>query len=113
MLSLQTSALSLTVSRWMVVSAVISFIHVSIIESALLTCFCLVDDELGSQRQRSSSVQYSPRLHHAETLDFHYNKDFRVSTNDQLADSRYTARAVTHGIYLYYLLPVFVRNCLK
>ncbi|XP_047439151.1 FERM domain-containing protein 4B isoform X3 [Mugil cephalus] len=47
------------------------------------------DDELGSQRQRSRSVQYSPRLHHAETLDIHYNKDRRASANDQLADSRF------------------------
>ncbi|GLD62164.1 FERM domain-containing protein 4B-like protein [Lates japonicus] len=46
------------------------------------------DDELGSQRQRSRSVQYSPRPHHAETLDIHYNKDRRASANDQHADSR-------------------------
>ncbi|XP_035760909.1 FERM domain-containing protein 4B isoform X1 [Neolamprologus brichardi] len=46
------------------------------------------DDELGSQRQRSRSVQYSPRPHHADTLDAHYNKDRRASANDQLADSR-------------------------
>ncbi|KAM9758616.1 FERM domain-containing protein 4B isoform 2-T2 [Menidia menidia] len=47
------------------------------------------DDELVSQRQRSRSVQYSPRPHHADTLDIHYNKDRRASANDQLADSRF------------------------
>ncbi|KAK7916372.1 hypothetical protein WMY93_012133 [Mugilogobius chulae] len=46
------------------------------------------DDELGSQRQRSRSVQYSPRPHHVDTLDIHYNKDRRCSTNEQQADSR-------------------------
>ncbi|XP_019122851.1 FERM domain-containing protein 4B isoform X1 [Larimichthys crocea] len=46
------------------------------------------DDELVSQRQRSRSVQYSPRPHHAETLDIHYSKDRRSSANDQHADSR-------------------------
>ncbi|XP_030274840.1 FERM domain-containing protein 4B isoform X4 [Sparus aurata] len=46
------------------------------------------DDELISQRQRSRSVQYSPRPHHAETLDIHYSKDRRASSNDQHADSR-------------------------
>ncbi|KAM4588171.1 FERM domain-containing protein 4B isoform 5-T5 [Odontesthes bonariensis] len=44
------------------------------------------DDELSSQRQRSRSVQYSPRPHHAETLDIHYYKDRRSSANDQLTD---------------------------
>ncbi|KAM6927632.1 FERM domain-containing protein 4B [Xenentodon cancila] len=46
------------------------------------------DDELSSQRQRSSSVQYSPRAHHAETLHIHYNNDRRASANEQLGDSR-------------------------
>ncbi|XP_031135797.1 FERM domain-containing protein 4B isoform X2 [Sander lucioperca] len=46
------------------------------------------DDELSSQRQRSRSVQYSPRPHHAETLDIHYNNDRRDSANDEHADSR-------------------------
>ncbi|XP_029947358.1 FERM domain-containing protein 4B isoform X2 [Salarias fasciatus] len=46
------------------------------------------DDDQGSQRQRSRSVQYSPRLHHADTLDIHYNRDRRCSANDQLADCR-------------------------
>ncbi|XP_010785655.1 FERM domain-containing protein 4B-like, partial [Notothenia coriiceps] len=46
------------------------------------------DDELSSQRQRSRSVQYSPRPHHADTLDIHYNNDRRLS--DQQPDSRYT-----------------------
>uniref|UniRef100_A0A8C5HWT7 FERM domain-containing protein 4B-like n=1 Tax=Gouania willdenowi TaxID=441366 RepID=A0A8C5HWT7_GOUWI len=36
--------------------------------------------------KRSRSVQYSPRLHHADTLDIH-NKDRRSSANDQLSDS--------------------------
>ncbi|XP_029357438.1 FERM domain-containing protein 4B isoform X2 [Echeneis naucrates] len=45
------------------------------------------DDEHGSQRQRSRSVQYSPRPHHAETLDIHYSKDRRASANDQHGDS--------------------------
>lgn len=48
------------------------------------------DDELGSQRQRSRSIQYSPRLNHVETLDIHYNKDRRVSVSEQHADNRYT-----------------------
>ncbi|CAB1427142.1 unnamed protein product [Pleuronectes platessa] len=46
------------------------------------------DDEFTSQRQRSISVQYSPRPHHAETLDLHYNQERRVSANEQHADSR-------------------------
>ncbi|XP_035007153.1 FERM domain-containing protein 4B isoform X2 [Hippoglossus stenolepis] len=46
------------------------------------------DDEFTSQRQRSRSVQYSPRPHHAETLDLHYNQERRVSANEQHADSR-------------------------
>ncbi|KAM4613665.1 FERM domain-containing protein 4B [Polymixia lowei] len=46
------------------------------------------DDELGSQRQRSRSVQYSPRPHHADTLDIHYQQDRRGSSNDQHPDSR-------------------------
>uniref|UniRef100_A0A8D3AXX3 FERM domain containing 4B n=1 Tax=Scophthalmus maximus TaxID=52904 RepID=A0A8D3AXX3_SCOMX len=46
------------------------------------------DDEFSSQRQRSRSVQYSPRPHHAETLDIHYNKDRRISANEQHGESR-------------------------
>ncbi|KAF3689466.1 FERM domain-containing protein 4B GRP1-binding protein GRSP1 [Channa argus] len=46
------------------------------------------DDELGPQRQRSRSMQYSPRPHHVETLDIHYNQDRRVSSNDQHTDKR-------------------------
>nr|XP_020489449.1 FERM domain-containing protein 4B isoform X2 [Labrus bergylta] len=46
------------------------------------------DDELVSQRQQSRSVQYSPRPHHAETLDIHYNNDRRPSASDQYADCR-------------------------
>ncbi|CAL8339855.1 unnamed protein product [Lota lota] len=44
------------------------------------------DDELGSQRLRSRSVQYSPRPHHADTLDIHYGQDRRAS--EQPADNR-------------------------
>ncbi|KAM9813564.1 FERM domain-containing protein 4B [Neosynchiropus ocellatus] len=33
------------------------------------------DDDFTSQRQRSRSVQYSPRPHHADTLDIHFSKD--------------------------------------
>ncbi|KAM9410759.1 FERM domain-containing protein 4B isoform 1-T1 [Pholidichthys leucotaenia] len=47
------------------------------------------DDDLGSQRPRSSSIQHSPRPHHANTLDIHYNQDRRASANDQLTDSRF------------------------
>ncbi|XP_069570510.1 FERM domain-containing protein 4B isoform X2 [Brachyistius frenatus] len=57
------------------------------------------DDELGSQRQRSRSVQYSPRPHHAETLDIHYNKDRRASANDQLADSRLNYGQVQESLH--------------
>ncbi|XP_077385833.1 FERM domain-containing protein 4B-like isoform X2 [Festucalex cinctus] len=46
------------------------------------------DDELSSHRQRSSSVQYSPRPHHAETLSIHYGNERRASANDQHTDSR-------------------------
>ncbi|XP_054639539.1 FERM domain-containing protein 4B isoform X2 [Dunckerocampus dactyliophorus] len=46
------------------------------------------DDELSSQRRRSTSVQYSPRSHHAETLRIHYSKERRASSNDQHTDSR-------------------------
>ncbi|XP_068564140.1 FERM domain-containing protein 4B isoform X6 [Cebidichthys violaceus] len=46
------------------------------------------EDELSSQRQRSRSIQYSPRPHHADTLNIHYNDDRRGSANDQHADSR-------------------------
>ncbi|XP_029907826.1 FERM domain-containing protein 4B isoform X1 [Myripristis murdjan] len=46
------------------------------------------DDELSSQRQRSRSVQYSPKPHHADTLDMHYHKDRRASAIDQNSDSR-------------------------
>ncbi|MED6251453.1 hypothetical protein ATANTOWER_031000, partial [Ataeniobius toweri] len=46
------------------------------------------DDELGSQRERSRSVQYSPRLQHAETLDIFCSKDRRASANDQHSQRR-------------------------
>ncbi|KAJ3602735.1 hypothetical protein NHX12_030484, partial [Muraenolepis orangiensis] len=44
------------------------------------------DEELGSQRLRSRSVQYSPRPHHAGTLDIHYGQERRAS--DQPPDNR-------------------------
>ncbi|XP_019735027.1 FERM domain-containing protein 4B isoform X1 [Hippocampus comes] len=46
------------------------------------------DDELSSQRQRSSSLQYSPRPHHAETLGIHCGNERRASANDQQVDGR-------------------------
>ncbi|XP_049893499.1 FERM domain-containing protein 4B isoform X2 [Epinephelus moara] len=55
------------------------------------------DDELTSQRQRSRSVQYSPRPHHAETLDIHYNNDRRA--NDQHADSRLNYGQVQESLH--------------
>uniref|UniRef100_UPI0037E7C558 FERM domain-containing protein 4B isoform X2 n=1 Tax=Semicossyphus pulcher TaxID=241346 RepID=UPI0037E7C558 len=57
------------------------------------------DDELVSQRQRSRSVQYSPRPHHAETLDIHYNNDRRPSANDQHADSRLNYNQVQEPLH--------------
>uniref|UniRef100_A0A3Q2XU77 FERM domain containing 4B n=1 Tax=Hippocampus comes TaxID=109280 RepID=A0A3Q2XU77_HIPCM len=49
--------------------------------------FDLPDDELSSQRQRSSSLQYSPRPHHAETLGIHCGNERRASANDQQVDA--------------------------
>ncbi|KAM4741049.1 FERM domain-containing protein 4B isoform 2-T4 [Anableps anableps] len=46
------------------------------------------DDELGSQRERSRSVQYSPRQQHTATVDNVYSKDRRASANDQLSERR-------------------------
>ncbi|XP_056129236.1 FERM domain-containing protein 4B [Lampris incognitus] len=46
------------------------------------------DDELGSHRQRSRSVQYSPRPHHSDTLNIHYHQERRVSANEQNTHSR-------------------------
>uniref|UniRef100_A0A3B4X6A8 FERM domain containing 4B n=1 Tax=Seriola lalandi dorsalis TaxID=1841481 RepID=A0A3B4X6A8_SERLL len=65
--------------------------------SLILLCFYFSDDELGSQRQRSRSVQYSPRPHHAETLDIHYSKDRRASANDQHADSSHRDALSSHS----------------
>lgn len=48
--------------------------------------FHFPEDEVYSQRQRSRSVQYSPRPHHADTLDIHYNKE--RTSSDQHGDSR-------------------------
>ncbi|XP_068450005.1 FERM domain-containing protein 4B isoform X3 [Clinocottus analis] len=56
------------------------------------------DDELSSQRQRSRSVQYSPRPHHAGTLDIHYN-DRRGSANEQHADSRFNYGHVQESLH--------------
>ncbi|XP_072308016.1 FERM domain-containing protein 4B isoform X2 [Eucyclogobius newberryi] len=56
--------------------------------SSLSDSLTLDDEELGSQRQRSRSVQYSPRPHHVETLDIHYGKGRRCSANEQQDDSR-------------------------
>ncbi|KAM6980800.1 FERM domain-containing protein 4B [Aplochiton taeniatus] len=50
------------------------------------------DDDLGDQRQRSRSVQYSPRPHHADTLDIHYQQDRRKSAHDQLSDPNNSSR---------------------
>ncbi|XP_075997044.1 FERM domain-containing protein 4B isoform X2 [Genypterus blacodes] len=57
------------------------------------------EDELGSQRQRSRSVQYSPRPHHADTLDIHYNRDRRSSANDQHMDSRLNYGQVQESLH--------------
>lgn len=46
------------------------------------------EDDLGSHRQRSRSMQYSPRPHHADTLEVHYSKDRRSSANEHQGDSR-------------------------
>uniref|UniRef100_UPI003AAF322E FERM domain-containing protein 4B isoform X2 n=1 Tax=Centroberyx gerrardi TaxID=166262 RepID=UPI003AAF322E len=55
------------------------------------------DDELSSQRQRSRSVQYSPRPHHADTLDIHYHNDRRASANDQNTDSSHRNALSSHS----------------
>ncbi|XP_037535067.1 FERM domain-containing protein 4B [Nematolebias whitei] len=60
------------------------------------------DDELGSQRQRSRSVQYSPRPHHADTLDIYYNNDRRASTHDQLSDTRFISDQVKESLHYSY-----------
>ncbi|XP_017291326.1 FERM domain-containing protein 4B isoform X3 [Kryptolebias marmoratus] len=57
------------------------------------------EDELGSQRQRSRSVQYSPRPHHAETLDIYYNRDRRASANNQLSDTRFISDQVQESLH--------------
>ncbi|XP_054473200.1 LOW QUALITY PROTEIN: FERM domain-containing protein 4B [Anoplopoma fimbria] len=57
------------------------------------------EDELSSQRLRSRSVQYSPRPHHADTLDIHYNNDRRTSANDQHADSRLNYGQVQESLH--------------
>ncbi|TWW61513.1 FERM domain-containing protein 4B isoform X2 [Takifugu flavidus] len=55
------------------------------------------EDEVFSQRQRSRSVQYSPRPHHADTLDIHYNKE--RTSNDQHGDSRLNYGKVQDPVY--------------
>uniref|UniRef100_A0A4W5QBF1 FERM domain containing 4B n=1 Tax=Hucho hucho TaxID=62062 RepID=A0A4W5QBF1_9TELE len=55
--------------------------------SSLSDSLTLDDDEdLGDQRQRSRSVQYSPRPHHSDTLSLHYQSDRRASAQNQLQD---------------------------
>ncbi|XP_014021878.1 FERM domain-containing protein 4B isoform X1 [Salmo salar] len=55
--------------------------------SSLSDSLTLDDDEdLGDQRQRSRSVQYSPRPHHSDTLSLHYQSDRRASAHNQLQD---------------------------
>ncbi|KAL0978641.1 hypothetical protein UPYG_G00173230 [Umbra pygmaea] len=44
------------------------------------------DEDLGDQRQRSRSIQYSPRPHRSETLGLLYQPDRRASAHDQLQD---------------------------
>ncbi|XP_047204009.1 FERM domain-containing protein 4B isoform X2 [Girardinichthys multiradiatus] len=56
------------------------------------------DDELGSQRERSRSVQYSPRLQHAETLDT-CSKDRRASANDQHSQRRLNYDQVQESLH--------------
>lgn len=116
--SLQNSARYLTASLWMMVSVL--SVHVLpnphlIYEWVILKTMTLSlpDDELGSQRQRSRSVQYSPRPHHADTLDAHYNKDRRASANDQLADSRYATSTHTHGAYFISVLTLWLKRRLN
>ncbi|XP_008318724.1 FERM domain-containing protein 4B isoform X3 [Cynoglossus semilaevis] len=57
------------------------------------------DDEFSSQRQRPTSVQYSPRPHHADTLDIQYNREQRTSVNDQHADSRFNYEPVQESLH--------------
>ncbi|XP_029630595.1 FERM domain-containing protein 4B isoform X1 [Salmo trutta] len=55
--------------------------------SSLSDSLTLDDDEdLGSQRQQSHSVQYSPRPHHSETLSLHYQPDRLASAHEQSQD---------------------------
>ncbi|CAB1353564.1 unnamed protein product [Coregonus sp. 'balchen'] len=55
--------------------------------SSLSNSLTLDDDEdLGGQRQRSHSVQYSPQPHHSETLSLHYQPDQLTSAHDQPQD---------------------------
>ncbi|XP_041748445.1 FERM domain-containing protein 4B isoform X2 [Coregonus clupeaformis] len=55
--------------------------------SSLSDSLTLDDDEdLGGQRQRSRSVQYSPRPHHSDTLSLHYQSDRRASAHNQLQE---------------------------
>ncbi|XP_036007867.1 FERM domain-containing protein 4B isoform X3 [Fundulus heteroclitus] len=55
------------------------------------------DDEPGSQRERSRSVQYSPRMHHAEAQKMFYTQDRRASANDQLSERRLTYEQVCYS----------------
>lgn len=57
------------------------------------------DDEPGSQRERSRSVQYSPRPQHAGTLDVCYGTDRRASANDQLPGRRLNYDQVQESLH--------------
>lgn len=56
------------------------------------------DDELLSQRQRSRSVQYSPRPHHAETLEIHYSQDRRASSSQQQQQQQHADSRLGYGL---------------
>ncbi|KAM9799116.1 FERM domain-containing protein 4B isoform 1-T1 [Syngnathus typhle] len=57
------------------------------------------DDELSAHRQRSSSLQYSPRSHHAETLSIYSGNERRVSANDQHTDGRSNYGQIEEPLY--------------
>ncbi|XP_049589709.1 FERM domain-containing protein 4B isoform X2 [Syngnathus scovelli] len=57
------------------------------------------DDELSAHRQRSSSLQCSPRSHHAETLSVYSGNERRVSANDQHTDGRSNYAEIQEPLY--------------
>ncbi|CAF96928.1 unnamed protein product [Tetraodon nigroviridis] len=57
------------------------------------------EDEVFSQRQRSRSVQYSPRPHHADTLDIHYSKERTSTSTNQHGDGRINYGKVQDSVY--------------